>query len=82
MPTGRLLITYTSENGKPLSIATIDDPQLLLQAARVAFRQAKQRANDPDCVLAELKAAEIERLRTALSIVAPGFEACELASVM
>jgi hypothetical protein len=79
---GKLLITYTSENGKPLSIATIDDPQLLLQAARVAFRQAKQRAKDPDAILSELKAAEIERLRTALSIVAPGFEASEHVAVM
>ncbi len=79
---GQLTITYTSRNGKPLSIATIDDPQLLLQAARVALRQAKQRAKDPDAILSELKAAEIERLRTALSIVAPGFEACEHAAVM
>jgi hypothetical protein len=79
---GRLLITYTSENGKPLSIAIVDDPQLLHQAARIALRQAKQRAKDPDSVLAELKAAEIERLHTALSIVAPGFDASEYAAVM
>jgi len=79
---GKLLITYTAENGKPLSIATIDDPQLLLQAARVAIRQAEQRPKDPDSVLAELRAAEIERLRTALSIVAPGFDASEHAAVM
>ena len=79
---GKLLITYTSENGKPLSIATIDDPQLLLQAARIAYRQAKQQPKVADSVLAELRAAEIERLRTALSIVAPGFDACEHAAVM
>ena len=79
---GKLLITYTSKNGKPLSIATVDDPQLLLQAARIAIRQAEQRAKDPDSVLAELKAAETERLRTALSIVAPGFDASEHAAVM
>ena len=79
---GKLLITYTSENGKPLSIATIDDPQLLLQAARIAFRNAKQQPKDRDSVLAELRAAEIERLRTALSIVAPGFDAAECAAVM
>ena len=82
MPIGRLLITYTSANGKSLSIATIDDPQLLLQAARIAFRQAKQQPREPDSVLAELRAAEIERLRTALSIVAPGFDASEHAAIM
>ena len=79
---GKLLITYTSANGKPLSIASIDDPQLLQLAARVAIRQAEQRANDPDSILAELKAAEISRLRTALSIVAPGFDATEQVAVM
>jgi hypothetical protein len=82
---GTLIIAFSSPGKKPLSVATIEDPTLLRVAARLAIRQAEHRAaanagSDP--VMALLQAAEISRLRTALELLAPGFEECSLASVM
>ena len=36
---GTLVICYAEPGGKPLSVATIEDPDLLLRAARLAIRQ-------------------------------------------
>jgi hypothetical protein len=82
---GALIIAFSSPGKKPLSVATIEDPTLLRMGARLAIRQAENRAAasaESDPVMALLQAAEVCRLRTALELLAPGFEECSLASVM
>jgi hypothetical protein len=73
---GSLTITYQAPGQQPLSVATVEDEGLLRQAARIAIEQAEQRAvavaaEDP--VMGMLQAAEVRRLRAALSILVPGF---------
>jgi hypothetical protein len=75
---GCLTITYQAPGQRPLSVATIEDAELLKQAARIAIEQAELRAaaiaaEDP--VMGMLQAAEVHRLRSALEIIVPGFSA-------
>ena len=72
---GSLIIAFSSPGQKPLSVATVDDPELLRRAASVAILAAEQRVaalatSDP--VRARLQDAEVQRLRTALEILVPG----------
>jgi hypothetical protein len=72
---GSLIIAFNSPGKRPLSIATIEDPELLLSAARLAIRQAEERVAsfaESDPVMALLQAAEVSRLRTALEVLVPG----------
>ena len=70
---GSLIIAFTSPGKKPLSVATVEDPELLRSAARLAIRQAEDRASaESDPVMALLQAAEVGRLRTALEVLVPG----------
>jgi hypothetical protein len=72
---GSLIIAFSSPGRKPVSVATIDDPELLFAAARLAIREAEEcRAitAESDPVLGLLQAAEVERLRVALSVLVPG----------
>jgi hypothetical protein len=75
---GSLTITYQAPGQRPLSVATIEDDGLLRKAAQLALVQAERRAaasavDDP--VMGMLQAAEVRRLRAALSILVPGFDA-------
>jgi hypothetical protein len=75
---GSLTITYQAPGQRPLSVATVDDEGLLRQAAKLAIEQAEQRAKtvaSEDPVMGMLQAAEVRRLRAALSILIPGFSA-------
>jgi hypothetical protein len=72
---GSLIIAFSSPGKKPFSVATVEDPELLLTTARLAIRQAEERAAslaESDPVLALLQAAEVDRLRTALEVLVPG----------
>jgi hypothetical protein len=72
---GSLIIAFCSPGKKPLSVATIEDPELLRIAARLAIRQAHERAANvagSDPVMALLQGAEVMRLRTALEVLVPG----------
>ena len=72
---GSLIIAFSSPGKKPFSVATIEDPELLLMAARLAIHQAEERAAslaESEPVLALLQAAEVGRLRTALEVLVPG----------
>lgn len=72
---GSLIIAFSSPGKKPFSVATVEDPELLLTTARLAIRQAEERAAsfaESDPVLALLQAAEVHRLRTALEVLVPG----------
>jgi hypothetical protein len=72
---GSLIIAFSSPGKKPLSVATVEDPTLLRLAARLAIRQARERAvniAESDPVLALLQTAEVQRLRTALEVLVPG----------
>lgn len=75
---GTLVICYAEPGGKPLSVATVEDPDLLLRAARLAIRQAEQRAalaakSSP--LMGRLQAAELARVRAALELLVPGLAA-------
>ena len=70
---GSLIIVFQEPGKRPLSVATISDPTLLREAARIAIQEAKRRvaaAENP--VIARLQEAEVQRLRTALEILVPG----------
>ena len=68
-----LIIVFQEPGKRPLSVATINDPALLQQAARIALQEAEQRvATAENPVIARLQKAEVQRLRTALEILVPG----------
>jgi gentisate 1,2-dioxygenase len=70
---GSLIIAYAEPGKRPLSVATISDRELLQHAARVALDEAERRVSTADnSVVAQLQAAEVRRLRTALQILVPG----------
>jgi hypothetical protein len=80
---GSLTITYQAPGQRPLSIATVEDATLLKQAAQLALEQAEQHAavaaaDDP--IMGMLQAAELRRLREALSILVPGLRASHIAA--
>lgn len=73
---GSLTITYQGPGQRPLSVATVEDEALLRRAAQLALEQAERNAaalaaDDP--IMGLLQAAEVRRLRAALSILDPGF---------
>jgi len=73
---GSLTITYHAPGQRPLSVATVEDEGLLRQAAQLALEQAERRAEavaSEDPIMGLLQAAEVRRLRSALSILVPGF---------
>jgi hypothetical protein len=73
---GSLTITYQAPGQRPLSVATVEDEGLLRQAAQLALEQAERRAAalaSEDPIMGMLQAAELRRLRAALSILVPGF---------
>jgi hypothetical protein len=79
---GSLTITYQAPGQRPLSVATLEDEGLLRQAAQIAIEQAEDRAaavaaEDP--IMGMLQAAEVRRLRAALSILVPGLSVAMLA---
>ena len=82
---GTLIIAFISPGRNPLSVATIEDAELLNAAARLAIRQAEERAvciAESDPVMALLQAAEVRRLRTALEVLVPGFATYSPGGVM
>jgi hypothetical protein len=71
-----LTITYQVPGLSPLSVATVEDDGLLRQAGQLALEQAEERAAaiaSEDPVMGMLQAAEVRRLRAALSVLIPGF---------
>ena len=82
---GSLVIAYQVPGQPAQSVVTVHDPDLLRAAARVAIQDAEQKAAelaDEDPVLGRLQAAEVARLREALEILVPGFEATRASNVM
>jgi hypothetical protein len=79
----QLAITYTQPGERPLSVAIIDDEELLRRAAQLALDQAERRAAalaSEDPIMGRLQAAEVRRLRAALSILIPGFSVQHMAA--
>ena len=75
---GSITITYQAPGQRPLSIATVEDEVLLKEAAKLALEQAEQQAAaaaSDDPIMGMLQAAEVRRLREALSILVPGLRA-------
>jgi hypothetical protein len=81
---GSLIIAFQAPGRKPVSVAIVDDPELLNMVAQFAIQQAEQRvtaAAKSDPVMARLQAAEVQRLRTALGILVPGITDEQLTSI-
>ncbi len=80
---GSLTITYQAPGQRPLSVATVEDEGLLRQAAQLALEQAERHAAavaSEDPIMGMLQAAEVRRLRAALSILIPGFAVPSMAA--
>ena len=73
----QLAICYTRPGKKPQYVCLLQDAELIRQAAHVAVEQAESRAAaaGKDRVMARLEAAEVQRLRTSLEVLIPGFAA-------
>lgn len=70
----RLYITLEPERGKPITLARINDRDLLLDAALSALQEAEAEATEmasQDKILGELQRQEASRLRQALELVLP-----------
>ncbi|HWR49611.1 MAG TPA: hypothetical protein VN428_00790 [Bryobacteraceae bacterium] len=70
-----LAILLEPERGDPVTLAEVQDRQLLLTAAMEAIRAAEAKAHEwgaEDRVLGVLQAEEAARLRRALELVVPG----------
>jgi hypothetical protein len=66
-----LIIAFHSSGKKPLSVATVENRELLRRAAQLAIEQAGERATSfaaLDPLVKLLQAAEVQRLRTALNV--------------
>jgi gentisate 1,2-dioxygenase len=73
---GSIVIVYQEPGKRPLSVVSVENRELLEQAAHLALQVAERRvsmAENP--VIARLEAAEAQRLRTALNILVPGMTA-------
>jgi len=69
-----LLLVYEPAGGRPLTVARVADPRMLLEAAQIAILAAEQRAGEmaaADHVLGEVERAEAGRLRKVLSLLVP-----------
>jgi hypothetical protein len=65
-----LAIVYRSAAGRPLSVATIEDPRLLEEAATLALREAYDKADHistADPVLGRIQREEASKLKRVLS---------------
>lgn len=65
---------HTHREG-PVLIARLDDPALVVRAARSAIGAAQRRATElgrMDELIGELEAAEVGRLRALLAMLVPG----------
>ena len=70
-----LYITLEPANGKPVTLARVQDSDLLLGVAAVALDEAEALADrmaEQDPVLGTLQRQEAGRLRNALELVIPG----------
>ncbi len=73
----RLAITYEPDKGRPLMLASITDPSLLVEAARRALAEAEMRCDilaEADEGLAFVQREELERLRRVLTLFVPGLK--------
>jgi hypothetical protein len=77
---GLVIVLAFQEPGKrPVSIASVNDCDcdLLDLVAQMALKEAVDRVADlaeSNPIMAKLQAAELERLRTALALLLPGFQ--------
>jgi hypothetical protein len=75
-----LYITLEPERGKPVTLARVEDRDLLVNAALSALQQAEHLAvemGSQDKTLGELQRQEASRLRQALELVLPEIRAAE-----
>ncbi len=77
-----LLLVYEPAGGRPLTVARVSDPRMLVDAAQVAIVAAERRAEElteADRVLGEVEWAEAGRLRKVLSLLVPELKTREAA---
>ena len=73
-----LLLVYEPSGGRPLTVARVADPRMLVDAAHMAILAAEQRAAElaeADRVLGEVERAEAGRLRKVLTLLIPELKA-------
>jgi len=76
----RLNITLEPERGKPITLARVEDRDLLVNAALSALQQAERLAvemGSQDTTLGELQRQEASRLRQALELILPEIRAAQ-----
>jgi hypothetical protein len=82
----RLYITLEPERGKPVTLARVNDRDLLVDAALLALQEAESIADEmasQDTTLGLLQRQEASRLRQALELVLPEIRSAKCpASVM
>lgn len=74
----RLYITLEPEHGKAITLARVNDRELLGNAALAALREAESMADEmasQDETLGQLQRQEASRLRQALELVLPELRA-------
>jgi hypothetical protein len=79
-----LLLVYEPNGGRPLTVARVDNRQMLLDAAQLAIIAAEKRAEElaaADRVLGEVERAEAGRLRKVLSLLVPELAAARAESL-
>jgi hypothetical protein len=73
-----IILAFQEPGRRPVSIGSVDDdPELLHLVARAALRRAEGRVAElvhSNPTMAKLQAAELDRLRTSLDILVPGFD--------
>jgi hypothetical protein len=74
----RLYITLEPEHGKAITLARVNDRELLTNAAMAALQEADSMVNEmasQDQMLGQLQRQEASRLRQALELVLPEIRA-------
>ena len=80
-----LAIVYSPAKGRTLSIARIEDPELLRVAALAAVRETQARAaelSESDTVLGLVEAEEAAKLQRTLAMLIPGLSDAEQRPLM
>ena len=72
-----LAIVYRPSDGRAVSVAKIQDADLLVAAAQAAVREAHARAaflSETDGVLGSIQAEEAEKLHRTLAVLIPAMQ--------
>ena len=72
-----VVLAFQEPGRRPVSIASVNAPELVERVAKMALAEAQQCVEDlaeSNPTMARLRAAEFERLRASLEILLPGLD--------